>query len=95
MEPDIADYEDFPLEQLVANLSIGKTALCTAIRKATGRTFKERPVLPWTMLRAGKILVSLQLVFRSILEPPRAHKTQNPKTKTIFENIIDFPYFPY
>ena len=52
-EPVLADYEDFLLEQLAANPSIGKTALCTAIRKAKGVTFKEAPIRTWLAARKG------------------------------------------
>ena len=40
---DIADYEAFLLEQLATNPSIGYKAMCTAIKKAKGVTFKEAP----------------------------------------------------
>ena len=54
-EPDIADYEDFLLEQLAANLSIGKTALRTAIRKTKGMTFKAPPIRNWLAAHKGAL----------------------------------------
>ena len=44
VEPTIAEHEDFLLEQLEKTPSIGKTAMCTALRNARGVSFKEAPI---------------------------------------------------
>ena len=46
-DPDIADHEDFLLQQLAANPAIGYSAMCTAINKAKGVAFKEAPIRTW------------------------------------------------
>ena len=47
VEPTIAEHEDFLFEQFKKKPTIGSTAMCTAIRKAKGVTFKEAPIRLW------------------------------------------------
>ena len=54
-EPDIGDYEDFLLEQLAAKPSIGSKAMCTAIKKNKGVTFKEAPIRTWLAAHTGAL----------------------------------------
>jgi len=55
LEPTIADHEDFLLEQLAAKPSIGYKAMCSAIHKARGVTFKEAPIRAWLAAHKGAL----------------------------------------
>ena len=55
VEPDIADHEDFLLEQLAKKPSIGYTAMISAIRKARGVDFKEAPIRAWLAAHKGAL----------------------------------------
>ena len=55
VEPTIAEHEDFLLEQLEKTPSIGSTAMCTALRKARGVTFKEWHIRDWLAAHRGAL----------------------------------------
>ena len=55
LEPTIAEHEDFLFEQLAKKSDIGYKAMCTAIRKARGVTFKEAPIRAWLAAHKGAL----------------------------------------
>jgi len=55
VEPTIAEHEDFLLEQLVKNPSIGYKLMMKAILKGRGVAFKEAPIRAWLAAHKGAL----------------------------------------